>query len=82
MKNLTLALPNKGRMAEDIRDLFVAAGLRLEKNNSRSLMASLGQNFEAIFVRSADIPEFVADGAADAGGGRRHLGRRSPCRAE
>src|SRR4029450_235907 len=29
--------------------------------------ASLGGEFEAIFVRAQDIPEFVADGAAAAG---------------
>lgn len=33
----------------------------------RALSASLGGEFEAIFVRAQDIPEFVADGAADAG---------------
>lgn len=30
-------------------------------------MAQLGPDFQAIFVRAADIPEFVADGAADLG---------------
>jgi ATP phosphoribosyltransferase len=33
----------------------------------RALTASLGGEFEAIFVRAQDVPEFVADGAADAG---------------
>jgi ATP phosphoribosyltransferase len=33
----------------------------------RALRAALGDEFEAIFVRAQDIPEFVADGAADAG---------------
>jgi ATP phosphoribosyltransferase len=33
----------------------------------RALTASLGGEFEALFVRAQDIPEFVADGAADAG---------------
>ena len=30
-------------------------------------MAKLGHEFRAIFVRAADVPEFVADGAADVG---------------
>lgn len=30
-------------------------------------MASLGEGFQALFVRAEDIPEFVADGAADLG---------------
>jgi ATP phosphoribosyltransferase len=64
---LTIALPNKGRLAADVRDLFNDAGLDVRIQGDRALSASLGGEFEAIFVRSQDIPEFVADGAADAG---------------
>ena len=63
-----LALPNKGRMAEEIRELFADAGLPLSWGGSdRTLMAAVGEEFDALFVRAQDIPEFVADGAADAG---------------
>jgi len=64
---LRIALPNKGRLAEDVRELFNDAGLEVRSQGDRALSASLGGEFEAIFVRSQDIPEFVADGAADAG---------------
>src|SRR5690606_3772207 len=64
---LRIALPNKGRLADDTRALFNDAGLEVRANGERSLTASLGGEFEAIFVRAADIPEFVADGAADVG---------------
>ncbi len=64
---LRIALPNKGRLAEKALDLFETAGLKAEFSSSRALMAQLGPDFEAIFVRAADIPEFVADGAADLG---------------
>lgn len=64
---LRIALPNKGRLAEDTRELFNDAGLEVRANGERSLTASLGGEFEAIFVRAADISEFVADGAADVG---------------
>jgi len=64
---LRIALPNKGRLAEDTRDLFNDAGLEVRTAGDRALTASLGGEFEAIFVRAQDIPEFVADGAADAG---------------
>lgn len=64
---LRIALPNKGRLSEDTRDLFNDAGLEVRSSEQRSLTASLGGEFEAIFVRAQDIPEFVADGAADAG---------------
>jgi ATP phosphoribosyltransferase len=64
---LRIALPNKGRLAQDTRTLFDDAGLPIRAVGDRALTASLGGMFEAIFVRSQDIPEFVADGAADAG---------------
>ena len=64
---LRIALPNKGRLAEDVRGVFADAGLEIRANGERALTASLGGEFEAIFVRSQDIPELVSDGIADAG---------------
>ena len=64
---LKIALPNKGRLADDVRELFADAGLDVHSRSEHALVASLGGEFEAIFVRAQDIPEFVADGAADAG---------------
>lgn len=64
---LRIALPNKGRLAEGVRDLLADAGLEIRAAGERALVASLGGEFEAIFVRAQDIPEFVADGAADGG---------------
>ena len=64
---LRIALPNKGRLAADARALFADAGLEVRASGDRALTASLGGEFAAIFVRAQDVPEFVADGAADAG---------------
>ena len=64
---LKIALPNKGRLAEETRALFDDAGLPVRASGERALTASLGEEFMAVFVRAQDIPEFVADGAADAG---------------
>lgn len=64
---LRIALPNKGRLADETRELFEQAGLAVRALSDRALTASLGGEFEALFVRAQDIPEFVADGAADAG---------------
>jgi ATP phosphoribosyltransferase len=64
---LRVALPNKGRLADDVRELFGDAGLEVRARGERALVASLGGEFEAILVRARDIPEFVADGAADVG---------------
>lgn len=64
---LRLAIPNKGRLNDDTRSLLADAGLEVRASSERALVASLGGEFEAIFVRAQDIPELVADGAADAG---------------
>jgi ATP phosphoribosyltransferase len=64
---IRVALPNKGRLSEQALDLFEQAGLRAGFAAERALMASLGKDFQAIFVRTQDIPEYVADGAAEVG---------------
>ena len=64
---MRIALPNKGRLADDARELFTDAGLDVRVRGDRALSASLGGMFEAIFVRAEDIPEFVCDGAAELG---------------
>ena len=64
---IRIALPNKGRLATEARTLLESAGLELAMSSERALQASLGDEFLALFVRARDIPEFVADGAADVG---------------
>src|SRR5215211_1511508 len=64
---LKIALPNKGRLADDVRELFADAGLEIRVPSERALSAVIGDEFQALFVRAQDIPEFVADGAAHAG---------------
>lgn len=64
---LRIALPNKGRLADDALELLERAGLEPSVASDRSLRADLGDDFIALFVRARDIPEFVADGAADLG---------------
>jgi ATP phosphoribosyltransferase len=64
---LRIARPTTGRLADETRELFDDAGLDVRTQGERALTASLGGEFEALFVRAQDIPEFVADGAADAG---------------
>lgn len=64
---ITVALPNKGRLSDNALTLFERAGLRAEFTSKRALFADMGPDFRAILVRAADVPEFVADGAADVG---------------
>jgi ATP phosphoribosyltransferase len=54
-------------LADEAKALFADAGLAVRAGNDRALTASLGGEFQALFVRAQDVPEFVADGAADAG---------------
>jgi len=62
-----VAIPNKGRLRERAIGLLALSGLRPAFVADRSLVASMGEGFQAIFVRAQDIPEYVADGVADAG---------------
>jgi ATP phosphoribosyltransferase len=64
---MKIAIPNKGRLAEGALQRLRRAGLRARGRSDRALQAPLGNGFQALFVRARDIPEFVADGAADAG---------------
>ena len=66
-RRIRVALPNKGRLSERALALFEKAGLRAAFKVDRALVANLGDDFQAIFVRADDIPEYVADGAADLG---------------
>jgi len=66
-RRVRVALPNKGRLSDKAVALLEQAGLRPALNGDRALMADLGPDFQALFVRAADIPEYVADGAAEVG---------------
>lgn len=63
---LRIALPNKGRLAQQTRQLFGDADLHFDASE-RALTSRIGDDFLALFLRAQDIPEFVADGAADLG---------------
>ncbi|KPJ84237.1 MAG: ATP phosphoribosyltransferase [Gemmatimonas sp. SG8_23] len=64
---MRIALPNKGRLSDRALELFEEAGLKAQFRADRALVASLGDDFQAIFVRASDIPEYLADGAAEVG---------------
>lgn len=66
-ERLRLAIPNKGRLLEPSLALLHGAGLLFDEHD-RSLVARV-QNFalDILFVRAADVAEFVTDGVADLG---------------
>jgi ATP phosphoribosyltransferase len=65
---IRLAIPNKGRIAAPVTDLLEKSGLHLlDKGDRRLLSRTPDPDVEVLFARPVDIPEYVADGAADLG---------------
>ena len=62
-----LAVPNKGRLVQPTIDLLHAAGLVFEEHD-RSLVSRVQNvDLDILFVRTADVIEFVGDGVAELG---------------
>ncbi|MBR2069660.1 MAG: ATP phosphoribosyltransferase [Candidatus Gastranaerophilales bacterium] len=65
---LRIALPNKGRLSQKIYELLDKAGLNLGSKDERCLkLDTLDNKFQLIFVRAADIPNFLDSNVADIG---------------
>ncbi|GGL45993.1 ATP phosphoribosyltransferase [Halocalculus aciditolerans] len=65
---MKIAVPNKGRLHDPTLDLLDRAGLGVEGGSDRQLYAdTVDPDISILFARAADIPEYVADGAADIG---------------
>jgi len=63
-----LAVPNKGRIAQPARELIERSGLHVVEGHDRRLIArTCDPHVEILFARPIDIPEYVANGAADLG---------------
>lgn len=65
---IKIALPSKGRISDPAVKLLEKAGIGLKDNINRKLFSgTYDDDIKVMFTRAADIPEFVADGAADLG---------------
>ncbi len=65
---MRIAVPNKGRLHEPTIELLERAGLHLIDGADRKLYAdTVDPDVTVLFARAADIPEYVADGAAAIG---------------
>ena len=66
---IRLALPSKGRMAEEVIELLNNAGLHVYKPNPRQYRAVIPSlpNLTVLFQRSGDIITSVRDGSVDFG---------------
>ena len=65
---LRLAIPNKGRISVPVNELMEKSGLHLLDVGERRLVSRTPDpHVEILFARPVDIPEYVANGAADLG---------------
>ena len=65
---MRIAVPNKGRLHEPSIGLLERAGLHVVDGAERKLYAdTVDPDVTILYARAADIPEYVADGAADLG---------------
>ena len=65
---IKIALPSKGRISDPAVELLSKAGIGLKDTVNRKLFSdTYDDQISVMFTRAADIPEFVADGAADLG---------------
>jgi ATP phosphoribosyltransferase len=62
-----LAVPNKGRLQQPTANLLKQGGLSYEKTDRALSVPVHNMDLEVLFVRTDDVPEFVADGVADLG---------------
>jgi ATP phosphoribosyltransferase len=66
--HIRIALPSKGRISDPAVKLLGKAGIGVKDTANRRLFSETYDNeISVMFTRAADIPEFVADGAADIG---------------
>ncbi|SEW18446.1 ATP phosphoribosyltransferase [Halobacterium jilantaiense] len=65
---MRIAVPNKGRLHDPTLELLDRAGIGVENGADRQLYAdTVDPEITVLYARAADIPEYVADGAADVG---------------
>ena len=65
---MRIAVPNKGRLHDPTISLLERAGLHVENGAERKLYAdTVDPDVTVLYVRAADIAEYIADGAADIG---------------
>lgn len=64
---LKIAIQKSGRLHEESVSLLKECGIRVNKNNGQLKASVLNFPMEVFFLRDDDIPQYVADGVADAG---------------
>jgi ATP phosphoribosyltransferase len=67
MEKLRIAIQKSGRLSEKSQELFKECGISLTAGSGKLLADSSDFPIEVLFLRDDDIPQYVADGVADAG---------------
>lgn len=67
MQPLRIAVQKKGRLLDDSIQLLKECGIRID--NGRDQLKAAARNFpiEVLYLRNADIPQYIQDGVADIG---------------
>ncbi len=64
---IKLAIPNKGRISEEILKLLEKIGLEIPENGRKLFVNTNNPNIQVVYARAADIPLYVESGAVDVG---------------
>ncbi|MDY7082842.1 MAG: ATP phosphoribosyltransferase [Halobacteria archaeon] len=65
---MRIAVPNKGRLHDPTVELLEKAGLHVHNGAERRLYAkTVDPDITVLYARASDIPEYIAEGAADVG---------------
>ena len=64
---IKLAIPNKGRICNDIVRLLEKIGLEVPENGRKLYVNTNNPNIQIVYVRAADIPLYIQSGVADIG---------------
>lgn len=64
---LKIAIPNKGRLAENSMEILKTIGLDFEVYERQLYSPVENFNIEILYIRASNIPEYVQDGIADLG---------------
>src|SRR5689334_2611321 len=67
MKRLIIGLQKSGRLQEDSLKLLRECGLKVDYREGQLKVIIHDYPAELLFLRSSDIPQYVADGVADLG---------------
>ncbi len=67
MEKLKIAIQKSGRLSEKSVEIISEAGINLINGSRKLISQASNYPLEILFLRDDDIPQYVADGVADAG---------------